>query len=259
MWHIHLRIEENEANCVGSLHRLALKWLLSNMECKISLAPRSTLNHHPRPMFCFEGHPLGGGECPHFGDPKVLYWISTRRKQARRAHAKRPFVLCCLSLRVYLCPAQCERWKNDVRISINVFRQWLISTSLGQLPVNDFGKKTKAAGSLLCQRENYAWTIRFFLPRKKSFLLQQSMKIQDGLFRFFLFRSWIAENLWKVTRFGSLLTPIDIQFSSCPCGNFTTNFDPARSSESFNGRKRHTTLMLSSAGISRSTAAIIAL
>lgn len=51
---------------------------------------------------------------------------------------------------------------------------------------------------------------------------------------------------------GKTLTPIERQFSSGPCGNLTTNFDPAFSSESFNGRKRHTTLMLSSAGISRS-------
>lgn len=48
------------------------------------------------------------------------------------------------------------------------------------------------------------------------------------------------------------LTPIERQFSSGPVGNFTINLDPARSSLSFSGRKRHTTLMLSSAGISRS-------
>lgn len=48
------------------------------------------------------------------------------------------------------------------------------------------------------------------------------------------------------------LTAIDIQFSSWVFGNFTITFDPAFSSLSFSGRKRHTTLMLSSAAISRS-------
>lgn len=49
-----------------------------------------------------------------------------------------------------------------------------------------------------------------------------------------------------------LLTPIDIQFSSAVFGNLTITLDPAFSSLSFSGRKRHTTLMLSSAAISRS-------
>lgn len=49
-----------------------------------------------------------------------------------------------------------------------------------------------------------------------------------------------------------LLTAIDIQFSSAVFGNFTITFDPAFSSLSFSGRKRHTTRMLSSAAISRS-------
>lgn len=49
-----------------------------------------------------------------------------------------------------------------------------------------------------------------------------------------------------------LLTPIDKQFSSCEFGNLTITLDPAFSSLSFSGRKRHTTLMLSSAAISRS-------
>lgn len=48
------------------------------------------------------------------------------------------------------------------------------------------------------------------------------------------------------------LTAIDMQFSSWLFGNFTMNFELAFSSLSFNGRKRHTTLMLSSAAISRS-------
>lgn len=50
----------------------------------------------------------------------------------------------------------------------------------------------------------------------------------------------------------SALTPIDIQFSSAVFGNLTITLDPAFSSLSFSGRKRHTTLMLSSAAISRS-------
>lgn len=49
-----------------------------------------------------------------------------------------------------------------------------------------------------------------------------------------------------------LITAMDMQFSSALFGNLTTNFEPARSSLSFRGRKRQTTLMLSSAGISRS-------
>lgn len=50
------------------------------------------------------------------------------------------------------------------------------------------------------------------------------------------------------------LTPIVMQFSSGPVGNFTTNLEPAFSSESFSGRKRQTTLILSSAAISLSAA-----
>lgn len=57
-----------------------------------------------------------------------------------------------------------------------------------------------------------------------------------------------------MTRKRDTLTPIVMQFSSGPVGNLTTNFEPAFSSESFNGRKRQTTLMLSSAAISRSAA-----
>lgn len=49
-----------------------------------------------------------------------------------------------------------------------------------------------------------------------------------------------------------ILTAIDIQFSSAEFGNLTITLDPAFSSLSFSGRKRHTTLMLSSAAISRS-------
>lgn len=45
-----------------------------------------------------------------------------------------------------------------------------------------------------------------------------------------------------------------MQFSSGPVGNFTMNFEPAFSSESLRGRKRHTTLILSSAAISLSAA-----
>jgi hypothetical protein len=77
----------------------------------------------------------------------------------------------------------------------------------------------------------------------------------------FFFRKILLsrKNLWKLSANAFQLTPIDIQFSSCPCGNFTTNFEPAFSSESFKGRNRQTTLIESSAGISRSTAAIIAL
>lgn len=53
------------------------------------------------------------------------------------------------------------------------------------------------------------------------------------------------------------LTPIEIQLSSGPEGNFTINLEPAFSSESLRGRNRHTTLMLSSAAISRSAAIFI--
>lgn len=49
-----------------------------------------------------------------------------------------------------------------------------------------------------------------------------------------------------------VLTAIDIQFSSWLFGNLTMNFEPAFSSLSFSGRKRHTTRILSSAAISRS-------
>lgn len=45
-----------------------------------------------------------------------------------------------------------------------------------------------------------------------------------------------------------------MQLSSGPEGNLTINLDPAFSSESFSGRNRQTTLMLSSAAISRSAA-----
>ena len=47
-----------------------------------------------------------------------------------------------------------------------------------------------------------------------------------------------------------VLTPMDRQFSSPLLGNFTMNLEPAFSSLSFSGRKRHTTLILSSAGSS---------
>jgi len=53
-----------------------------------------------------------------------------------------------------------------------------------------------------------------------------------------------------------VLTPIVMQFSSGPVGNLTTNLDPAFSSESFRGRKRQTTLILSSAAISLSAAIV---
>ena len=49
-----------------------------------------------------------------------------------------------------------------------------------------------------------------------------------------------------------ILTPIEMQFSSPPDGNLTTNLDPAFSSESLSGRNLQTTLILSSAAISRS-------
>lgn len=52
--------------------------------------------------------------------------------------------------------------------------------------------------------------------------------------------------------FMRVLTAIEMQLSSLPEGNLTTNLDPAFSSESLRGRNRHTTLMLSSAAISRS-------
>lgn len=48
-----------------------------------------------------------------------------------------------------------------------------------------------------------------------------------------------------------LHTAIEMQFSSVLFGNLTMNLEPAFSSLSFSGRKRHTTLILSSAGISR--------
>jgi len=43
-----------------------------------------------------------------------------------------------------------------------------------------------------------------------------------------------------------------MQLSSPPDGNFTMNFEPAFSSELFKGLNLHTTLMQSSAAISRS-------
>lgn len=53
------------------------------------------------------------------------------------------------------------------------------------------------------------------------------------------------------------LTPMEMQLSSGPEGNFTMNLEPAFSSESLSGRNRHTTLMLSSAAISRSAAMFV--
>ena len=45
----------------------------------------------------------------------------------------------------------------------------------------------------------------------------------------------------------TIITPIEMQ-SSVPWGNLTINLLPAFSSESFNGRNLHTTLMLHSDG-----------
>lgn len=56
-----------------------------------------------------------------------------------------------------------------------------------------------------------------------------------------------------------LRTPMEMQFSSPPDGNLTMNLEPAFSSESFNGRNLQTTLMLSSAAISRSLGVSIAI
>lgn len=56
----------------------------------------------------------------------------------------------------------------------------------------------------------------------------------------------------KGTHLKWVLTPMEMQFSSPPEGNFTINLDPAFSSESLRGLKRQTTLMLSSAAISLS-------
>lgn len=53
------------------------------------------------------------------------------------------------------------------------------------------------------------------------------------------------------------LTPMEMQLSSGPEGNFTMNLEPAFSSESLSGRNRHTTLILSSAAISRSAAMFV--
>lgn len=50
---------------------------------------------------------------------------------------------------------------------------------------------------------------------------------------------------------------MEMQLSSGPEGNFTMNLEPAFSSESLSGRNRHTTLMLSSAAISRSAAIFV--
>lgn len=47
-------------------------------------------------------------------------------------------------------------------------------------------------------------------------------------------------------------TPKLMHWSSLPGGNLTMNFDPALSSASFKGRKRHTTRILSSPGASLS-------
>ncbi|KYQ49758.1 hypothetical protein ALC60_11160 [Trachymyrmex zeteki] len=52
---------------------------------------------------------------------------------------------------------------------------------------------------------------------------------------------------------------MEMQFSSPPDGNFTMNLEPAFSSESFSGRNLQTTLMLSSAAISRSLGVSIAI
>lgn len=45
---------------------------------------------------------------------------------------------------------------------------------------------------------------------------------------------------------------MEMQLSSAPDGNLTMNLEPAFSSESLSGRNLQTTLMLSSAAISRS-------
>jgi hypothetical protein len=50
-----------------------------------------------------------------------------------------------------------------------------------------------------------------------------------------------------------------MQFSSPPDGNLTMNLEPAFSSESLSGRNLQTTLMLSSAAISRSLGVSIAI
>lgn len=54
-------------------------------------------------------------------------------------------------------------------------------------------------------------------------------------------------------------TPMEMQFSSPPAGNLTMNLEPAFSSESLSGRNLQTTLMLSSAAISRSLGVSIAI
>lgn len=54
-------------------------------------------------------------------------------------------------------------------------------------------------------------------------------------------------------------TPIEMQFSSPPAGNLTMNLEPAFSSESLSGRNLQTTLILSSAAISRSLGVSIAI
>lgn len=51
---------------------------------------------------------------------------------------------------------------------------------------------------------------------------------------------------------------MEIQFSSALLGNLTMNLEPALSSLSLRGRKRQTTLILSSAGISRSADMLLA-
>lgn len=60
-------------------------------------------------------------------------------------------------------------------------------------------------------------------------------------------------------RVGAPHTPMEMQFSSPPDGNLTMNLEPAFSSESFSGRNLQTTLMLSSAAISRSLGVSIAI
>ena len=47
-----------------------------------------------------------------------------------------------------------------------------------------------------------------------------------------------------------IITAIETHCSSAPDGNFTMNFDPALSSESFRGRNLQTTRILSSDGAS---------
>lgn len=75
--------------------------------------------------------------------------------------------------------------------------------------------------------------------------------LTDWLFTAYLY-TYIHFALWMAYMTKFPLTEIDMQFSSWLFGNLTMNFEPAFSSLSLRGRKRHTTLMLSSAAISRS-------